>query len=57
VERAAADRADRANDLAKLASLYKDSGEAKKASGGFEQRLAELDQSAAKVLGAMRRGR
>jgi len=37
----------RANDLAKLASLYKDEREAKKAAGAFEQSLNELDQSAA----------
>jgi hypothetical protein len=40
----------KANDLAKLASLYKDASEAEKASEAFEQKLARLDQSAAKVL-------
>jgi len=40
----------RGNDLARLESLYKDPAEAKKASIAFEQKLGELDQSAAKVL-------
>ena len=40
----------KSNDVAKLASLYKDAAEGKKAKAAFEARLSELDQSAAKVL-------
>ncbi|HEV8604613.1 MAG TPA: SUMF1/EgtB/PvdO family nonheme iron enzyme [Tepidisphaeraceae bacterium] len=40
----------RGNDLEKLATLYKDPAEAKAATGPFEQRLNELDKSAANLL-------
>jgi hypothetical protein len=40
----------RANDLSRLASLFKDSLESAKAAAVYERKLTELDQSAAKVL-------
>jgi hypothetical protein len=40
----------RANDLQKLASLYKDPAEAKSATAAFEAKLAEIETSAAKLI-------
>ncbi len=40
----------RGNDLERLATLYKDSAEAKAAAGPFEKRLNELEKSAANLL-------